>query len=374
MPTPNEITGDHIDHGQLVTSMQKKFRDSFSGTALRSEKWESFTNGGTLAVAGGLLTLGSLAVANAEVYVISKETFSVPFRIGVGLTLSQRIANQTFLIEAISVNPKTGLPDGLNTIAWAFDGTSATTAKYRVQSEGAGNLDSAASTVVTTAGTGFYELETFPDEAWFHSSTLDATTGRLNSYRRHQQIPDPNAVYRIRLRFLNGAVAPASNTNAAIQFVSVQDYVELTAEITAGRGQSTAGQSMAVNVTGGTVAATVSLGTVSNVDNVFWNESVTAQAISATVTGTARDAGVAVAVAHRYAQFNAFAFANQDGTLRIEASTDNVTWRTVSTVALAANDSKVLTVPVMARYHRAVYVNGATAQTAFMLNTAFTTS
>jgi hypothetical protein len=52
----------------------------------------------------------------------------------------------------------------------------------------------------------------------------------------------------VRLRWLNGSTAPASNTNASLQFVAVQDYQELTAEITAGRGQSSAGQAIAAAV------------------------------------------------------------------------------------------------------------------------------
>jgi hypothetical protein len=130
--------------------------------------------------------------------------------------------------------------------------------------------------------------------------------------------------------------------------------------------------------TGGSVAlaaGTNLVGSVSNADNIYWNESVTAQAAAATVTGTARETGVAVATAQRYAAFNAFAFADQAGTLRIEISTDNVTWRRASAdVAVAANTPVHLSVPVTARHYRAVYVNGATLQGAFMLNTSFTVS
>lgn len=108
-------------------------------------------------------------------------------------------------------------------------------------------------------------------------------------------------------------------------------------------------------------------------DNVFFNESVTAQAISATVTGIARDVGVAAAAGHRYSAFNAQAFADQAGTMRIEVSNDNTTWRPITaTVAVAANTPVILSVPIMTRYHRAVFVNGAVAQTVFMLNTSFT--
>ena len=108
-------------------------------------------------------------------------------------------------------------------------------------------------------------------------------------------------------------------------------------------------------------------------DNLFYNESVTAQAASATLTGTSRDVGVAAAAAHRYAAFNAYSFSDQAGVLRIECSNDNVTWRRMTAdVAAAANTPVILSVPVMTRYHRAVYVNGATAQTAFILNTSLT--
>lgn len=110
-----------------------------------------------------------------------------------------------------------------------------------------------------------------------------------------------------------------------------------------------------------------------NTDNMFWNESTTAQAASATVTGTSRDAGVAPGAFCRYAAFNAFAFADVAGTLRIETSLDGTTWRKASAdQAMTAGQGLYLSVPVTARYHRAVFVNGAGAQATFMLNTSYT--
>lgn len=122
------------------------------------------------------------------------------------------------------------------------------------------------------------------------------------------------------------------------------------------------------------VTATVSgTPTVAAQDNAFYNESTTAQAANATLTGTSRDVGVAAAAVHRYSKFNAMAFADVAGTLRIEVSNDNTTWRRATPdTAVAAGAVQVLSVPVMTRYHRAVFVNGATLQTAFMLNTSFT--
>jgi|GEM_PF-1287825 len=120
-------------------------------------------------------------------------------------------------------------------------------------------------------------------------------------------------------------------------------------------------------------AGTALVGQVFNADNMFFNDSTTPQAGSATLTGTARDVGVAAAAAHRYAAFNVMAFADQAGTVRIECSNDNTTWRRASADAAVGVSAVVtLSVPVMTRYYRAVYVNGATIQTAFMLNTSFT--
>ena len=243
---------DPIEDMLKVKSMQKKWRESFAGTALDPNKWTSLAgSGGSIGVSGGVLTLGSGANANDESWVLSTETFTIPFRVSVGLTLSQRIINQAFYVEAVSINRDSGLPDGLHMLGLLFDGATATQAKYEVQTGGLTRLTSAASTFPTTASAGVYEVEAFTDEAWFHGGALDATTGRANSYRRHQQIPDPNGLYKLRLRWLNGGTAPASSTSAVVQFIAVQDYAELTAEITAGRGQGVAGQAIAVQVTGG---------------------------------------------------------------------------------------------------------------------------
>jgi hypothetical protein len=364
-----ELAGVHTPY-QVVGSIEKKFRDSFPGPSLDSAKWDnSIGAGGSITFSGGAIVIASGTTINSDTSITTKETFQIPFRVSFNAVLSQRIINQSFIVEAISVNSTTGVPDGQHTCAWVFDGTTATQAKYRVQNSALTPLDSAASTVPTTASAGLYELEPFADECWFHGGTLDATTGRANSYRRHQQIPDPNGTYKIRVRWLNGATAPATTTTASLQFVAIQDYQELTAEITAGRGQSVAGQAIA--------AAVVSMPTVAVTstaqNNVFYNDSVVAQAISATVTGTARDIGLAAASAHRYSKFNASAFADQAGTLRIECSNENTTWRRATAdTAVAANTCVHLSVPIMTRFYRAVYVNGGVAQTAFMLNTSFT--
>jgi hypothetical protein len=161
-------------------------------------------------------------------------------------------------VEVVSIG-NDGLPDGRNHAAWVFDGTTATQAKYQVQGSGLTPLTSAAVTVPTTASTQLFEIEPYADECWWHGSAVDSTGNRTNSYRRQTQSPDPNALYEIRLRWVNGAVAPASSTNALVSFVTVTDYAEITAEITAGRGQASGGQAIATVFTGSTATGTASL-------------------------------------------------------------------------------------------------------------------
>ena len=247
-----------------TASMRKKWRDGFPGSSLDATRWGSSAGtGGSLAVSGGVFTLSSGTTANDTVYAITKEVFMAPTRVAFGLTLSQRIANQTFFVELVSVDPLTQQPDGLNSVAWLFDGTTATQGKYRTQVAGNTAIDSAASTVPTTASAGVYEIELYSDDTWFHGGTLDSSVIRANSYRRHTGTPDPNALYKLRLRWLNGGSAPASSTNAAVSYLIVQDHEVLTAEITGGRGQTAVGQALGVTINSGTVTSvtSASLGT-----------------------------------------------------------------------------------------------------------------
>jgi hypothetical protein len=435
-----------------VSSIQKKFRDSF-GQALATN-WDVTVSGGTTAtVADGVLTIASGTTAGGYAELLGKETFSVPFRVMAGVqTGTPRQANTHHRIEAVSVDPVTGIPDGKSSMAIAIGGASTMTVTqmiYEVQNSGLRPLLSSAATIVTTTTYSLLEIEPFSDETYFHSRVIDSATSRANSYVRQQQVPDPNAVYKLRIRShnmaawknitgaisgtagvvrltctahgyttsstvwvealngitgvrgnyvitvvdantfeLNGTVfsgdytsssgrcalaAAPANINLQLQFVSCTDYAELTAEITSGRGQSVAGQGLGVNVIGTVPVSGTVTATTTSQDNVFFNESVTAQAASAVVTGAVRDVGVVAGAAHRYNKFRVFAYADVAGTIRIECSNDNVTWRLACVnVAVSANIPATSEAFVLTRYYRAYYINGATLQTVFMLNTAYT--
>lgn len=87
---------------------------------------------------------------------------------------------------------------------------------------------------------------------------------------------------------------------------------------------------------------------------------------AAIFTGVSRDAAAAVG----YNKFVANVFADQNGTLYIQKSTDNTTWRHAGMVAVTANEPKELTVNVTTRYTRVYYVNGAGVQAQFLLTSA----
>ena len=262
-----------------VSSMRKKWRDGFPGSALDTTRWDSSTGtAGSLTVSSGNLTIASGTTANDVVYAMAKEVFMAPSRLAIGLTLSQRIANQTFYVELVSVDSTTQQPDGLNSVAWLFDGTTATMAKYRAQVSGNTAIDSAASTIPTTASAGIYEIELYADDVWYHGGTLDSTVIRANSYRRHTGTPDPNALYRLRLRWVNGASTPASSTTATISYLAVQDEEVLTAEITGGRGQTAAAQALGVSLVGTPIIPPGAPGLIPD---------VTTSSITTTTTSTA---------------------------------------------------------------------------------------
>jgi hypothetical protein len=328
-----------VDGSGLVSSVQKKWRDSFTGPL--ASNWDVTTSGGVTATnSAGVLTIASGTTAGGFAELLSKESFTIPFRVMAGVQSgATRQANTHHLIELVSVDSTTGLPDGRHSIDVDIGGAASTTvtqAVYGTQNGGLTPLLSAASTIISTATYSVLELEPFADEAYWHSRALDSTAGRANSYVRQQQIPDPTALYKVRIRSLNhaawrsvtGAVAgtggvirltvtahgyATSNTvwaealngvlngtaevrgnyvitsvdantielqgttfagayaagsgrvalaaaPAAIslqfQFVNVQDYAELTAEITAGRGQAVQGQAVGVQLVGAPAATT----------------------------------------------------------------------------------------------------------------------
>lgn len=255
MPTDvqNSVAYDTADDMFKMKSMQKKWKTDFGGTTLDTNKWTLVQTGAgaTVSVGSGELTVATGVTINTETIIMSNETFTIPFKGMFGFYVSQKIANQEFYMEFVSVDPSTGLPDGKDLAAWRIaggDSTTTTLGVYQVAANAITTQSSASSTINAVTSYSIAEIEMFEDEAWFHSRQMDSTNGRSNSYVKHQNIPNPSNVFKLRLRAKNLGTAPASTTNFKLQFVNVADYAELTAEITAGRGNVAAGQSIGVQV------------------------------------------------------------------------------------------------------------------------------
>lgn len=365
--TKPSVAYDSVDDMYKIKSMQKKFRDSFPNTSLDTNKWEVVQTGTgqTITVGSGMLTLATGTTANAETIILGKEVFTVPCRLMVGALLSQRIANQEFYVELVSVNPTTLQPDGLALASWYFDGTTNTNAKYQVQNGGMTALTSGAVTITATSGMTVFETELFADETWFHQRNIDSSAGRTYSFVRHQQIPDPNSLYKIRIRMKNLGTAPASNTNFQLQYATVMDYAELTAEITASRGSGSAGQGMPVLITN-TVTANAN---ITSAGGTQYTDTTTNLTSGATYTGTGRDASTGAN--NRFRVMIMHTAGLTPATLVYEQSTDNTTFRETHRIPIPSDGKyRTFDLPINLRYVRVKVVNGATAQTAFFLATS----
>jgi hypothetical protein len=377
LPVRNVTAYDPVDDMIKVKSMQKKWKSDFSGAALDTTKWEVVQTGAgqTISVGGNELTIATGTTVNAETIILSKEVFTSPVKAWFAPMISQKIANQEFYVEMVSVDPVTLIPDGLDIAAWKISGTDSltnTNAVYQTGTNGMAVTNSAA-VAIGNAQTayGIYEIEMFTDEIWFHSRQMDQANGRQNSYAKHNNIPNPNKLYKARIRVKNGSTAPASTTNFKMAFVNISDYAELTAEITAGRGNNSIGQALAAQVVN-----KPNIGTVDNVrldaNTTPFTDTTTNQVANATYTGTTRDMGASYNAWNRLRVAVMHLAGNTPGHLVVQQSTDNATWRETHRVPVPSESAMYRTFdfPVVMRYIRVIFINGATAQTGFFLSTA----
>lgn len=353
-----------------VQSIQKKWKDSFTTTdgKLDSDNWDIIQVGSnqSINVTGGELVITSGTTINQETIIQSKEYFSDPFRVLFGFKASQKIANTDLLLEAVSINPETKEPDGLHSVAWRISGSDSTTttnAVYITQNGGLPPLVSGTASIANAVtSTNILELELFADEVWYHARALDSATGRNASWVRHQQIPDPNALFKIRIRVLNRGTAPASSTTYSFQFVTVVDYSELTAEITAGRGGGSAGQALGVQITGGTLP-TVTTITTANISNKASAVSVTTSAI--TTATPFSSASIDAGSTYGYTRIRArFIFDQPVQVEFIHGSSATMASNKVQQIDnIPANTPTVIEYPLIARYSFIRITNKGTATT-----------
>lgn len=251
---------------------------------------------------------------------------------------------------------------GFNWIACDYTGTSATIANLDTQRRGRNNGASAVTTHSTAApghvGQFSYDVNTL--------GFADATPASSNNVpfnsrgSRLENLPDEDVELHVFLVAQNGAAAPATSTQWSVSFVQVEDTGRQKVRIAS--TDASAAHSALVSIVSGTLMANIGA-----CGAVYYLESTAALAANASVTGATRDN----TASPLYQRFAARSFADQNGTLVIESSTDGTTWREVRRVLAGADQGTTLDVLVMERYYRSKFVNGAVANTAFRMTSGF---
>lgn len=253
-------SGKHLASvdGVPVDAVVQKWRSDFNSAAAMATKWDTVAGAGGVApaVAAGVVTFGTGVTNGSETILTSKAIFRIPVRFAIGFALSQRIANQEFRLEFISVDPVTGLPyppgdANYHAIAWYFGGADTIT-QGRVErtSGGITLLDAGPVTITTLLAPVAQIMELVADNdavRAYQRPVNNAAAARTASIRRDDNLPDPNAYYKLRIRGKNTGV-PGSNTTVTVSFAAVMDYNELVAEVSSGQGQSDAGSAVPVAV------------------------------------------------------------------------------------------------------------------------------
>jgi len=353
-------------------------RYEFTGSSLPSD-WNivSLGSGQSVSVSSSILTISAGTTASSVTTLRCTTPFKIKCYVRFIVSLSQRIANQNFYLEITNNN-------GTSFARYDLNGATATTGQVQT---GNGGLSNTASTITIPTTASYVSFDVYADtsDVIFSSVVSNSNSVKSGIASFDRLILDPVEDYFVQLKVVNSASAPASNTNLLVDAVIVQDLTGVKVDIVRGDGTAAIANAAPVQVLN--VPAVSSSGTwtvqpgntanttpwlISNRSNIFYNESTTNQAASATVTGVTRDIAIAAGTTQPFSYFKAFSFSDVAGTMRIEVSNDNVTWRraTVDTAA-AANTPLMLSVPALTRYHRVIYINGGTIQTSFMLNSGY---
>lgn len=273
----------------LINNDNLYFKDNFNGVAIDSTKWtvtQAPASTTSYSIANSILTINADVTANDYIVFTSKQTYTLPLRVQVLFSLSQRIANNNFYIEIVNAAgttatafATTAVSPGVTQAAYAFSGTTATNGTVVAQNQGVKAAADATVTVNTTASYGGIEIAATADFVEYGTRTADGAANIGNAAARNRTILDPAEQYFIQIRSLNGGSVPATNTALTIESVMVQDNTATAVEITGGRGDISSQRATGVNIQSGTVA------TVTNGNLGF--PSIIADVASAAITSTA---------------------------------------------------------------------------------------
>ena len=343
--------------------------------------WSRATTTATVTFLGGnpIYSIGETATvsASSDVAAVANGAITLANQSSGGLfTLTVPNAGATAGTLTVTMSAKAWTPSaagtltvfGWNAISAVKNGTSATATWFDTQRKG---WASGASTQTTTTDaspgqmlkfSGDTTSEYFTDASPVSSGSIQFTSRAS----RMESLVDATTPLYLFIQSFNGVTAPATTTRLTIGKFSLEE-TGINKIIVAGVSQTGTGNGHRVTVDG-TITATVASTTLTSATPTLNTESATVLAASATYTGASRDGG-STAVNQR---FVARAYASHAGTLRVDHSTDGTTWRRATAdIAVAADGVATADVICTTRYHRVVFINGATLQTAFLCSSVY---
>lgn len=336
----------------LIRSVSRKYKDDFSGTTL-SNDWQILQTGAgqSIAVTNSELRISTGITANSETIIRNIIPFTIPFRVIIPFYLTQRIANQEFYIEFVDAT-------GDDKISIQFLGTSSSTANITC-STGGSTLGVFTNANFSTAGySQAIELEVASDEINLYPRLINSASSRGTNTVVNRRIPNPNLEYFLQIRTKNLSSSPASSTNFILDSILIQDIEEITAEITAGRGGGGVNQAVPVILA---TSPNVNVTNTSLLSRLFTNNALFTNSILA-ANATYTSSGF-----FSPERLKGWIVTDQPGTLILESSRDNSTWRQPTASVPISAGTTAINFECLGYYSRLKYINGVTAQSSFEL-------
>lgn len=201
--------------------------------------------GGGAAGASPYLPISSGVTIGAQTVIASRGVYRAPIEARVGLSASQRIANNTLrfgflectaagvLVTDVTFNTAPEMLNAKNGCMLDFADLTVTKA-YVLSRQGGGGIDSVLSTFTgfTTAATGgapnllisdYIGLSLERDRVSARGYDANTTTNTGVQVSRDMNVPNPTKYYRFVIIIENGATAPATSTDWRLHFVNLLD-------------------------------------------------------------------------------------------------------------------------------------------------------
>jgi len=280
----NPVTGESAttaSGAMLIGNSKNKWRyDAQSWWGINDECFELIQNGSnqvisTLGDTGGsrYLNISSGVTPNSETILLSRTSFTPPFNFTYWISLSQRINNCDVHIEMVEVDANwTVINDTSISTAPSFSnarsgfgilytGALSSSMSFKVRSNGISEKIFAAASYgpANYVGTGIS-----PD--FFASRLIDISfnADRISTGARDvnqgassmtgvhtstDYLPPVESQYKIRIRLVNWATAPASSTDLRIHSIKILDHTRLAVDFGAIAGSSNVSDSAPVRLT-----------------------------------------------------------------------------------------------------------------------------